>query len=979
MSLPVLSPDKGGRLVDQVSNLSTVKILLAQRTTLSLGTRTEYKVSTRQRKRKKRLKKQGILRLGTWNIKSWNSKNHEVLSEITEKKIDICAISEVKKKGKGTQYINEYILAYNGKPKNERAKCGVGILLHKKFEQHIDDIEYISDRLLKITLKIDNEYIHIYSVYAPDITKSREERRMFYEQLQNEIDKITPNQRLLLMGDFNARIGDDIVHGIKQRFHEQVNNDNGDLLVEFCAQNSLRINNTFFAHDFKYKYTFTNAQGQQSMIDYVITSRQFKPTEILDVRTLNSANIGSDHALVLCKIRLNITFRKRTNKEYTEKFNLESFQNDSTKDLYARRLEDKNSTQFINSTDSVEDAWKKVKSNITEAAEESIGKRKIKTGATNKNKTPWYTEEVKEITKNKRDAFLHYKETKRPEDWQSYQQERNLANQKIRELKESYWEKFTKEMESDMYGAQRKVWKMLRKQKAEVSETVKINVINSPQWKEYFETLYREEKEYTQAATITDEDAEINITEAEVEDVIKKIKNRKAPGLDGISNELLKYGNNCVTKELTKLFNKILDAGKIPEDWKGSITLPLFKKGDRKNPDNYRGITLLNTCQKLLSKIILNKLRIEISEEQQGFRINRSTTDATFIIRQIVEKAIEFNRPAFLCFVDLKKAFDRVKLNDVISMLIEREVPTKLIKIIEDMYVNTTTRIQTGNTFSEVIKCNSGIRQGDSLSPALFNLVMDKIISRVRNLTGYRMGNKNLTILCYADDAVLIADTEDNLQKLLHNFNITAKQYNMIVSTEKTKCMVISKEPVRCKLEVEGKIIQQVMSFKYLGIDISSDRNTYKEVQHQSIKGAQVSGFLRDTTWKNKYMNVDSKIKIYKTMIRPIMTYGAETRAETSRTKQLLRTVEMNTLRAIIGKTRLDRIRNSDVRQQCDIIDVTKFIKKRRRCWDEHVSRADSTRLIKIARDYRPSGRRSIGRPQKRWAQSWITSEEDTP
>lgn len=81
------------------------------------------------------------------------------------------------------------------------------------------------------------------------------------------------------------------------------------------------------------------------------------------------------------------------------------------------------------------------------------------------------------------------------------------------------------------------------------------------------------------------------------------------------------------------------------------------------------------------------------------------------------------------------------------------------------------------------------------------------------------------------------------------------------------------------------------MNFKYLGTD------------------AQVSGLLRDITWKNRCMDVDSKVKIYKTMIRPIMTYGTETRAGTSRTKQLLRTVKMNTLRAIAGKTRLDRVK----------------------------------------------------------------------
>ena len=122
-------------------------------------------------------------------------------------------------------------------------------------------------------------------------------------------------------------------------------------------------------------------------------------------------------------------------------------------------------------------------------------------------------------------------------------------------------------------------------------------------------------------------------------------------------------------------------------------------------------------------------------------------------------------------------------------------------------------------------------------------------------------------------------------------------------------------------------------------------------------------------------MSTESKVKIYKAMVRPVMTYGAETRAETSRTKQLIRTVEMNTLRAIVGKTRLDRVRNSTVREQCRVQDVSKFVKVRRKAWNEHVSRAGDTRLIKIVRD--KTGRKEISR--KRWAQSWVsTSIEDS-
>lgn len=285
-----------------------------------------------------------------------------------------------------------------------------------------------------------------------------------------------------------------------------------------------------------------------------------------------------------------------------------------------------------------------------------------------------------------------------------------------------------------------------------------------------------------------------------------------------------------------------------------------------------------------------------------------------------------------------------------------------------------------GQTTDEISN-NTGIRQGDSLSPALFNIIMDKLIESMDNFRGYKIGNSQIRAVCFADDAVLLANTEDDLQRLLYNFTNIAKTYNMEVSTAKTKSMVIAKEPIRCKLVVEEEIIEQVSSFQYLGIEIrvSSDRNLYKEVRQQALKGARISGYLRDITWKNKYLLTQSKVKIYKTVVRPTLTYGAETRAETSKTKQLLRTVEMNTLRAIIGKTRLDRVRNQTVRDECEVSDVVKFIKRRRVEWNNHVSRATNERQIKIARDERPRGKRNPGRPMKRWAESWQSTSVDTP
>ena len=123
-------------------------------------------------------------------------------------------------------------------------------------------------------------------------------------------------------------------------------------------------------------------------------------------------------------------------------------------------------------------------------------------------------------------------------------------------------------------------------------------------------------------------------------------------------------------------------------------------------------------------------------------------------------------------------------------------------------------------------------------------------------------------------------------------------------------------------------------------------------------------------TWLNKYMSTESKVRIYKTIVRPVLTYASETRAETTYTQQLLWTIEMKTIRATHGKTLRDKIRSDQLRQLSGIQDIIKWVNVQRKEWDAHVERMEDNRLAKIARDNRPQGVRSTGRPKKRWKES---------
>ncbi|KAI4501059.1 hypothetical protein M0802_003862 [Mischocyttarus mexicanus] len=155
------------------------------------------------------------------------------------------------------------------------------------------------------------------------------------------------------------------------------------------------------------------------------------------------------------------------------------------------------------------------------------------------------------------------------------------------------------------------------------------------------------------------------------------------------------------------------------------------------------------------------------------------------------------------------------------------------------------------------------------------------------------------------------------------------------------------------------------MKFRYLGVDITSSKNIIEEVRAQTRKTAMVSSCLRDIIWRNKYMSTNCKSRIYKTCVRPIMSYAIETGAETAATKRLLRSTEMKTLRTISGKTLLDRHRNEDIRKECNVQDIVRWARQKRRDWRDHVARMKNNRLPKIAQTQKPNTSRLPGRQLK--------------
>ncbi|CAB1102622.1 unnamed protein product [Ectocarpus sp. CCAP 1310/34] len=226
----------------------------------------------------------------------------------------------------------------------------------------------------------------------------------------------------------------------------------------------------------------------------------------------------------------------------------------------------------------------------------------------------------------------------------------------------------------------------------------------------------------------------------EVARATKGLKNWKAPGHDSLPAELLKIDDDepFVLRHLHTILVKVWNGGDIPREWKDATIKVLYKKGDRSNCNNYRGISLLSHVGKVPIKIITNRLSAFceanniLPEEQCGFRPGRSTVDMLFVVRRLQELGRRKKIPLYMCFVDLKKAYDSVDREMLWKVLARAGVPAKLIEVIRQLYDGMRARVRMDDgELSDWFFVTQGVRQGCVLSPLLFNIFFAEVLEVV--------------------------------------------------------------------------------------------------------------------------------------------------------------------------------------------------------------------------------------------------------
>ena len=306
---------------------------------------------------------------------------------------------------------------------------------------------------------------------------------------------------------------------------------------------------------------------------------------------------------------------------------------------------------------------------------------------------------------------------------------------------------------------------------------------------------------------------------------------------------------------LHNLFNRLFSTGTFPKCWSESLIIPLHKKGSVNNPENYRGISLLDVLGKIYTSILNRRITFyvnmygKISEAQFGFREGYLTIDNAFILNSVIEKYLSKEKgKLYVCFVDFKRAFDSVNRQKLWCVLKADGLKGNLFKV--NMYESVKACVRINNECTDFFECKWGLRQGCLLSPILFSMFVyefTKIIEIIETsgLRGIQLfpDLMELFLLLFSDDIALISDTKSGLQKQLSLLSPFCKEYKITVHIGKTKVVVFRKSGQLRNTDswtYNGEYIEVINSFQYVGLLFTQTLSLYKMTEDLASKAKRI-------------------------------------------------------------------------------------------------------------------------------------------
>ena len=488
-------------------------------------------------------------------------------------------------------------------------------------------------------------------------------------------------------------------------------------------------------------------------------------------------------------------------------------------------------------------------------------------------------------------------------------------------------------------------------------------------WVEYISELYADDNRPEKEIITEIEGPEI--LQSEVENAIKKLKSGKAPGIDEIRGEELKALDSTGIQIITELCNEIYNNGYVPRDLRHSLYIKIPKKSKTTECTEHRTISLMSHAIKVILQIIIqrnsNKIEREIGKTQSGFRPKKGTREGIFNLRMIFDKYTELDKNIYICFIDYEKAVHRVYHHKLMDTLKRINIDGKDMRVIQALYYDQVAAVRIEDGHSEEFKIKRGVRQGCILSLKLFNLYTENVFREIDNLDGVKIGGININNLRYADDTALLAESEEQLQRMVNEVNSKSEDYGLRMNVKKTKVMVVrrSQEETICNIFINGKKLEQVKSFKYLGQQITEDGKCEQEIRSR-IEIARGNFIKMKDVFTSKKLKLTTRKCLLKCYVLSTLLYASETWTISGGMEDKINAFEMWLYRRMLKVSYQDHVTNEEILQR--IQERPKLLtemKRRKMLYLGHIIRGNE-----IQRDIlggMVEGTRKRGRPRISW------------
>ena len=397
----------------------------------------------------------------------------------------------------------------------------------------------------------------------------------------------------------------------------------------------------------------------------------------------------------------------------------------------------------------------------------------------------------------------------------------------------------------------------------------------------------------------------------EVKHALKCMRKGRCCDKDGMFLEMFLHCGSNNLQILCTYLNEILENKHIPDRWCDTFFSLLHKGGSTEDPNNWRRVAILSITYKIFARLVYHRIRKDLdayqSEDQFGFRHSRSTTHALLIIECMFSKEIEFNVPVWVMTIDLRKAFDRVDHTALFRSL-RRQMDHDHVALLELLY-----KTQHGNVGTHCFPITRGVRQGDVLSPVLFNAVLECAMAKWKTKLrshGFCLHPDNehdrLTNIRYADDILLFGKSLEEVVSMVELLAEVLREFGLDLNTSKTK--ILSTEdnndaPVYCITECGTiEVLATTSKYKYLGRMFSGnvrDRGRIA-VEHRICCGWMKFKALQHI-FQDKHIPVKLRLKLFDAAISSTVLYSLESCPITESIQSRLDVVQRTMLRRLIG------------------------------------------------------------------------------